>query len=125
MQTATAANPLGLDLHDGTGFAPRHEVRDEIHRDTIAADMAANGWTGAPIVANVETTQAITGSHRIPAAAIAGIAVPAVDLAELCDACGIDLWEFAADYADLEDALPHLCDALPAEIREAYGLDIH
>jgi hypothetical protein len=124
MQTAALINPLGLDLHDGTHYAPRHEVYDPAKRDQLAADMTATGWQGAPIVADAETAQAITGSHRVSAANLAEIEIPAVDLADLTQACGIDLWEFVADYADLEDALPHLCAALPADVREAYGLDI-
>lgn len=120
------ANPLDLKVHDGTQYAPRHGVVDPAKRDRLAADMAANGWIGAPVVGDVETAQAITGSHRIPAAHAAGIEVPAVGLAELTAACGIDLWEFVATggYVDLEDALPHLCAALPGNIVEAYGLDI-
>lgn len=124
MQTAVIANPLALDLHDGTHYAPRHDVYDPAKRDQIAADMTANGWQGAPIVADTTTCQAITGSHRISAARLADVEVPVVDLADLAAACGIDLWEFTADYVDLEDALPHLCAALPAFVRDAYGLDI-
>jgi len=122
----TETNPLNLPIHDGTQYAPRHEVYDPAKRDRLAADMATRGWADAPIVADVEAARAITGSHRIAAARITGTEVPAVDLAELCKACGIDLWEFVTDggYADLEDALPHLCAALPVGVAEAYGLDI-
>lgn len=125
MQTAALINPLGLDLHDGTGYAPRHDVYDPAKRDQIAADMTLQGWRGAPIVADVETAQAITGSHRVSAARLSGTAIPVVDLADLTEACGINLWDYVADYGDdLENALPHLCAELPADVREAYGLDI-
>ncbi len=123
MQTATV-NPLDLDIHDGTNFAPRHEVRDQAHLEQITASMITSGWTGAPIVADVETAQAITGSHRIVAAKAAGIDVPAVDVFDLAEACGIDLYDLIETYGALEDALPRLCALASAEIREAYGLDI-
>ena len=119
-------NPLNLDIHDATNYAPRHDVYDPTKRDHIAADMTTNGWHGAPIVADTDTARAITGSHRISAANRAGVAIPAVDLTDLARACGIDPWEYIADngYSDLEDALPHLCAELPADVRDAYGLDI-
>ncbi|MEO3856264.1 ParB/RepB/Spo0J family partition protein [Acrocarpospora sp. B8E8] len=120
----TTANPLDLQIHNGHGFAPRHEVYDPAKRDQLAADMTANGWQGPPVVADVDTAQAITGSHRIPAARLADIAIPVVDIADLAEACGIDLWEFVADHGTLEDALPAFCAALPADVRDAYGLDI-
>ncbi|MGW4425795.1 hypothetical protein [Streptosporangium sp. NPDC004631] len=117
-------NPLGLDLHDGTGYAPRHEVRNTLHMETIAADMTRDGWTGAPIVGRVDWAQAITGSHRIPAAALAGVDVPVVDIFDLADATGIDLDDLIATYGGLEEALPAFCAEVPADIAEAYGLDI-
>lgn len=117
-------NPLGLDLHDGSGYAPRHEIRDPLHLETIAADMTRNGWSGAPIVARVDWAQAITGSHRIPAAALADIDIPVVDIFDLADACGVDLDDLIATYGGLEDALPAFCAEVPADIAEAYGLDI-
>lgn len=119
-------NPCGLAIYDGSQYAPRHEVYDPAKRDRLADALAARGWQGAPIVADVQTAQAITGSHRIAAARQAGVKeVPAVDIADLADAVGIDLWEYITEggYADLEDALPHLCADLPAEVVEAYGLD--
>jgi hypothetical protein len=122
MQTV---NPLNLDLHDGTNYTPRHEVRDQAHRDRIAAGMTAHGWVGAPIVADTECWQAITGSHRLNAAQATGINVPAVDIFDLADACGIDLCDLIAVHLTLEDALPHFCDSLPSDIRDAYGMDIH
>ncbi|MER7126730.1 ParB/RepB/Spo0J family partition protein [Micrococcus luteus] len=120
------ANPLGLDLdlHDGTQYAPRHEVRDVGHMEQIAASMTTHGWQGAPIVADTATAQAITGSHRIAAARLAEVDVPAVDVFDLAAACGIDLYGLIDTYGTLEDALPAFCAETPTDVREAYGLDI-
>ena len=53
---------------------PLHEVRDADKVAALAADMAANGWTGRPVlVVDGEVMQAITGTHRLAAAAVAGI----------------------------------------------------
>jgi hypothetical protein len=124
MQTAALINPLGLDLHDGTHYAPRHDVYDPAKRDQIAADMTANGWQGAPVVADTETAQAITGSHRVSAARLAEAEIPAVDIFDLADAAGIDLYDLIDTYGTLEGALPRFCADLPADVRDAYGLDI-
>jgi ParB-like chromosome segregation protein Spo0J len=121
MQTV---NPLDLDLHDATSYTPRHEVRDQAHRDQIAASMTEHGWTGAPIVADTECWQAITGSHRLNAARMAEIDIPAVDIFDLADAAGVDLYDLIGTYGTLEDALPRFCAEVPSHVRDAYGLDI-
>jgi hypothetical protein len=124
MQTATVINPLGLDIHDGDQYAPRHDVYDPAKRDQIAEHMSLHGWQGAPVVADTATAQAITGSHRVAAAGIADIEIPVVDVFDLADATGIDLYDLIDTYGGLEDALPRFCAEVPAAIREAYGLDI-
>jgi hypothetical protein len=56
---------------------PLHEVRDSEKLATIAASMEQNGWQGHPVlvVDCGEYFQAITGSHRIAAAELAGVEV--------------------------------------------------
>lgn len=121
------ANPLDLDLiHDVTGFAPAHDVDDPDKVEKLAADMGANGWQGAPLVVLRDYAQAVTGVHRLAAAEQAGIAVPAVDIEELLDVYGIDLWARCEELnGELWDALMVLVSELPADICDAYGLDLH
>ncbi|WP_344453575.1 hypothetical protein, partial [Actinocorallia aurantiaca] len=66
-----------------------------------------------------------TGVHRLAAAAQAGLDfVPGVDAEALLAACSVDLWERRAEFVDLDDALERLLTELPAEVCEAYGLDL-
>lgn len=121
------ANPLDLTvIDDVTGYAPAHDVDDPGKVEKLAAAMEEHGWQGAPIVVLRDYAQAITGVHRLAAAEQAGIAVPGVDIEELLDACGIDLWERRDDIdAELDEVIRVLIDELPAEVRETYGLDLH
>jgi ParB-like chromosome segregation protein Spo0J len=121
------ANPLGLTvIDDVTGFVPAHAVTDPAKADKLAADMDAHGWQGAPIVVHRDYAQALTGVHRLAAADRAGIAVPGVDIEELLEACGLDLWAVREEQGgELEDAIRVLIDQLPTHVRDAYGLDLH
>lgn len=120
-------NPLGLDLIDDvTGFAPAHDVDDPDKVEKLAADMKAHGWQGAPLVVHRDYAQAVTGVHRLAAAEQAGIAVPGVDIEELLDVYGIDLWARCEDLdGELWEALRVAVGDLPAEVRDTYGLDLH
>ena len=56
----------------------------------------------------------------------AGIAVPGVDIEELLDVYGIDLWARCEELGgELWEALRVVVDDLPAEVRDTYGLDLH
>jgi hypothetical protein len=104
---------------------PLHSVVDPEKRDAIAADMAANGWIGAPIVILSET-QALTGAHRIAASIEADyVPVPQVDVSDLCDAYGIN-WAELVDghYDDWYLAASALRDLLPSEVVEYLGYDV-
>ena len=114
-----------------TSYQAYHEVRDEALLDTLAMSMARFGWVGAPIV--VDGEQAITGSHRLAAAAIvmdrwergddvAEVKVEAVALRDLFEDAGLDLDEIALD-ANYDMVL--IANALPASIKTKYGIDLH
>jgi hypothetical protein len=120
-------NPFSLAvIDDVSGFAPAHEITDPAKAEALAADMEARGWQGAPVVVHRDYAQAITGVHRLAAAEQVGIAVPGVDVEELLEACDLDLWETCDELSgNLEDALRVLIGKLPAEVRDAYGLDPH
>lgn len=118
-------NPLDLPTFDVSGYAPRHEVTDPGKAGALAADMKTRGWRGAPLVVLRDYAQALTGVHRLAAAALAGLdTVPGVDAEELLAACGIDLWERREEFDLLDDALEALLGSLPAEIQAAYGIDL-
>jgi hypothetical protein len=119
-------NPLGLDvIDDVTGYAPRHEVTDPSKAEALAEDMRARGWHGAPVVVMRDYATALTGTHRLAAAEVAGIAVPGVDAEDLLAACGIDLWERREEFDLLDEALETLLTEIPADVRDTYGIDLH
>jgi ParB-like chromosome segregation protein Spo0J len=113
MQKAALHNPLGLDPIDTTGYAPLHEVRDDDHRDTIAADMRKHGWNGAPLVVLPDYALSLTGVHRRAAAELAELEeIPGVSLEDIFDACGLDMGELINDSEEYANA-------------SSYGLDQH
>lgn len=122
-------NPLGLPvIDDVTGFAALHEVTAPEQVGQLAADMADCGWRGAPLVVRRDHALLVTGVHRQAAAQHAGIAVPGVDLEELLDACGIDLWARDEELGGLgwDLTLVELINnEIPGDVVEAYGLDLH
>ncbi|MBL1120739.1 ParB N-terminal domain-containing protein [Streptomyces sp. 110] len=133
MQTTQGIiNPLGLDLIDATAYSPFHEVRDEEHRDAIAADMRKHGWRGAPLVVLPTYLLSLTGVHRRSAAELAELEeIPGVSLEDIFEACGMNLWEAinsdeeymnASSYYDYSRVI---ADHLPEEVIETYGLDMH
>jgi len=52
-----------------------HNITDQTKYEAIAEDMAANGWTGRPllVIDCGDDYSALTGSHRLEAARKAGI----------------------------------------------------
>lgn len=132
MQTATLLNPLDVGVIDTTGYAPFHEVRDEAVRDSLAADMRLRGWHGAPLVVLPDHVLSLTGVHRRAAAEIAELEeIPGVSLEDLFEACGLDMWELINDDEEYARASGYydfsrlIEDHLPADVIEAYGLDMH
>jgi hypothetical protein len=125
-----------IALHDPDRIQPPHDIVDAAKLDALTEAMTASGWVGAPVV--VTTIEpgdpiAVTGSHRIRAAARAGIDVPVVDLADLLAAHGHDLTALVAGYTaaglDLASAVYEVAARadylLPTETIEEYGIDLH
>lgn len=116
-----------------------HDVEDPAKLADLTASMRAVGWVGAPVVTIAGRDYgwgegdpiAITGSHRIPAAAEAGIEVPAVDLDDLLRAHGTSLTDVDEqtgtdpDDERHEESITRLAYFLPADIIDFYGLDAH
>lgn len=70
-------------MDDATGrhIQPLHDAYEADKLNQLAGNMREHGWSGRPILAIVcgDYLQAITGSHRIAAAELAGIEV------EICE----------------------------------------
>lgn len=82
---------------DASRIAPLHDVRDSAKLDELAASMRADGWVGRPVLAWGDPSalvQAVTGSHRIAAAMLAEIEVPALVME----------FDSEADFAEFERA---------------------
>lgn len=99
-------------------MTPLHEPTDYKKLNEITASMEIDGWQGQPIlvVDMGDYYQAITGSHRIAAAEIAGIE-PAMQIidADIDDATAAELELFtmlidAKDDQDRLDAVTALAD---------------
>ena len=85
---------------------PLHEVRSESKLETLRAAMECDGWTGRPllVVLLAGAHRALTGSHRIVAAKLAGLdEIPCLVLD--ADEMGGDLAEAILAAADQDDCL--------------------
>ena len=108
-----------------------HEPTDEAKVAEIAASMESDGWVGAPLVTWGDELL-LTGAHRYTAAkslAWPDSDIPTVDIADLAAAQGID-WDAHCAEWDVDGIdsgmLPYaINDAIPAAVRDEYGIDIH
>lgn len=123
--TERITNPLGLDIIDATGYGTGQDYHDPANVAAIADNMARNGWQGPPLVVLPDYARSYTGTHRLLAAAQVELdEVPAVDLADLFTACGLDL-DAILDDEDLSilDHRVEILRHLPADVLAAYTLD--
>jgi len=103
--------------------SPVHSATDRARLADLAASMRGDGWQGRPLLVYVDHTgeyQALTGSHRLAAAKLAGLdEVPVVVLA--ADVCARAI-ELAADEygGDLLDCIED--DGRERVLREAGDL---
>jgi len=111
------------------GLNPLHDVTDRAKVASLAADMAERGWQGPPLV--VDGENALTGTHRIAAVRALRntegirVAVPRVEIADLCAAYGLD-WAALRDQHDGDSywAAAALRDVLPPETVDYLGFDV-
>ena len=120
-------NPLNLTIIDATGYTTggNWDFYEQDHIDEIADSMRRHGWQGAPLVVLPDYAVSYTGTHRLRAAQAAELdEVPAVDLAELFTACGLDLTEICDEYdlGLLSDRM-EIVDHLPEDVRITYTLN--
>lgn len=108
---------------------PYHEPDDQAKVATLAASMERVGWIGAPLVAWGNAF--LTGAHRVAAARSldwTDAHIPTVAIEDVFAEAGLDFdavrVEEGCDGVD-SALLPYVLAALPASIREAYGIDIH
>lgn len=121
MQTVEI-NPLHLEtsVEDPLDLLTLHEVNRPADLAALTDSMLVDGWHGAPLVIHMGT--ALTGVHRIAAAINAGLTeIPTVEAADLFTAVDV-AFDAETSAWDLAPELEALYDALPAEIRDAYGL---
>ena len=103
-------------------YTPFHGICDEGKLNDLIASMSANGWQGAPLVADGD--QLVTGAHRWVAAREVEINAPVVDIRDIYperDTLHAEYGTPTADERDYTDALI----ALPQALRDAYGIDAH
>lgn len=132
MQTATVTNPLDLEVVYAAHIEAPHDAYETDKLAGITASMETNGWTGAPIVASRALhdggqDRAFTGSHRLVAwrDASGGAPAPCVFIEDIAAQVGIDWDELLEDHqGDDWDAATAVAYAVPAAVREAYGMDI-
>jgi len=103
-----------------------HEVRDTEKVQRLAADIEANGWQGAPMVADGDLL--ITGVHRYAA-------LRELDLEHELDEHTIDIRDLVEDYdAKIEElttedemewyeALIAIIGGMDKGVAEQYGMD--
>ncbi len=101
---------------------PFHSVEDENKLAELIASMGANGWQGAPLVA--DGSQLITGAHRWVAAQEVEIDAPVVDIRDIYPEWDTLHAEYGSPTADERDYTEALMD-LPQALRDAYGIDAH
>ena len=88
-----------MTYYDICRYTPVNRV-DMCKVQALAADMAANGWVGAPILTYYDTL--LTGSHRLAA------------LQLLCEGDNLDLACEAASWDVAEDVTEEVSAALEA-----------
>lgn len=105
-----------------------HEVHNPAKAIVLAARIKRHGWRGVPLV--VDGEQLLTGTHRYAACGLIGWQddeIPTIEVRELFAAQGLDFDAIYAeeDRGDYYQALVWTIEALPADVRAEYGLDMH
>ena len=103
-------------------YTPFHGICDEGKLNDLIASMSANGWQGAPLVADGD--QLVTGAHRWVAAREVEINAPVVDIRDIYPEWDTLHAEYGSPTADERDYTEALMD-LPQALRDAYGIDAH
>jgi hypothetical protein len=99
-------------------ITPPHDVDDAQKMRGLKASLQTLGWIGPPII--VIGCQALTGTHRLAAAKMAGIQlVPVLELSALQDNVpGTVPTEVT------RESIKSIISSLPASIREQYAASI-
>lgn len=124
MHTETSGNvvdAMAETLAEGTTLNPLHGAYDEDRLAELTLSMIEHGWIGAPVVAAGEN--ALTGSHRIQAAATTDTPLRVVQVVRLCAEYGIDWAEISATHDYESDSLADLERLLPRDVVDYLGLD--
>lgn len=87
-----------------------HEVTDTTKVEAIAGSMRANGWIGRPILVDDEDSnepKALTGTHRLAAAELAGVEPVVYSL----EGTGVDVAALFFDCVDDDDMVDVIEDS--------------
>ncbi len=108
-----------------------HDPQDMDKVNELAAAMDAHGWQGAPLVLINVNGELLTGAHRHTAwmqVFGADFDIPTIALDDVFAEAGLDLATVMADEgcAYIGDGYTvGVVEALPSDVRDAYGIDIH
>lgn len=106
-----------------------HPVQDEEKLQSLIKTIEQDGWIGAPLVHDGNIL--ITGVHRYAAVKELGwidYEIPTIEITEVFDEAGLDydeLWQQEGEPTVDEPAYVYLLEALPTEISDKYGIDLH
>lgn len=103
---------------------PNDAVNDD-KIDRLLVAMRRNGWTGRELLVRPdgEGYRALTGAHRLAAAASLGIDVPVLLLED--DDLNLDAWSELDDDSDAEDIVIFLVEQRLAEAAEILEQESH
>lgn len=103
-------------------YATWNGIEDQTKLQNLIDSMEADGWVGAPLVA--DNNQLLSGSHRYVAAQTAGIDVEVIDIRDIVENWDEILGEYIYDF-DYDVAVVYAMNDLANDIKAEYGLDIH
>jgi hypothetical protein len=119
-------------------YLPVHPAHDKEKLEKLVDSMEAKGYQGGPMVAYRQ--QFVTGAHRYEAANCLDErydrdeasrtvdSIPVIDLEDVFEEAGLDLYEVleAENTPDFDDdAFIFVLNALPEQLRDKYGIDLH
>ncbi len=116
-------------MDNTTTLTTMHEVRDEAKVSTLMTSIERDGWVGAALVV-WDDSYLITGTHRYAAACRLGIEneIPTIEIADVFAEAGLDFEALHFEHGSPafgDTDLVELMGALPTDIREQYGIDLH
>ncbi len=129
---------MEITINEMREYAPVHGADDQEKLEELIASMEANGYEGVPLVAYQQ--QFLTGAHRYEAVNLLDSryhahaaertvdSILVIDIADVFEEAGLDFYETLETEGtpDVDDyGFVYVLDALPDDIKDKYGIDIH